>query len=456
MKTLRQYLTVLIVTFAVSHITIAQTGSVSLAPSGTQIVTQPVSPSGVRSTLGVNSLNNTYYVNQWCATPGVLDDTCFSKAITDIQANALIGYDGRRMQVLIVSPGVYTFNHTVMIPTGINISIKGEYQAGIWGSVISPGTSQMVLFLVQADNVEIQHLSFLNAISKFTGVTAIQMGTTTLQPTTDSHINWCWFNSVQEAIHIVNGSGYDLSHNTFDSGTTYGIYSNAAAGDISATDIIATDLRGFSQTSTINITGPSARSPNFEGYTFSGIFDHSVQDSAPIYLNGVIAANISGTFNNNNYNDIQILNSHAVVISNFQVFEPGQTSIYVSGSQGVQISNGVFFDSNTLTPGTPMISVNNSGNTTVNDLTSLNEGVANASVGLYVDPTSNASAIYGNNFHAQTGAAYDVLDTTAAFTVMGNLNATQITAANGFTGSKTIGACTLTISGGIITNVSGC
>jgi hypothetical protein len=128
--------------------------NVLLSPSASQVVNQPVA-SGARSTLGVNSFNNTYYVNQWCSTSGTLDDTCFSNAIADVVTHAVTGYSGRRMQILRVSPGVYTFNHTVVVPLGINISITGEYQAGVWGSVISSGSTPVDFFHVEADNIEI-------------------------------------------------------------------------------------------------------------------------------------------------------------------------------------------------------------------------------------------------------------------------------------------------------------
>jgi hypothetical protein len=447
MKKLVKLAVLAIVSFSLSNTALAQTGYVSTAPSASQTVTQPVA-SGVRTTLGVNSLSNTYYVNQWCSTPGVLDDTCFSNAIADIYANALTGQDGRRMQVLIVSPGVYKFTNTVTVPLGVNISIKGEYQAGIWGSVISPGSASPVdFFHVVADNIEFQHLAFVSG----SGITAITLGTST-QATYDTHINWCWF----AAIHIVNGGGYDLSHNTFDSGTNYGILSNATLGDISASDIIATDLRGYGQISTVAIVATGKQGPSYQGYIFSGIFDHSVGNAAPIALANVIGAKISGIFNNNHYNDVNINGCYGVIFSDFHVYNPGQTSIFVNNSNGVQITNGVIYNSNTVTAGTPMISVTTSGNTTVSNITSLNAGITQASVGLYVDASTGGSTIYGNNFNAQTGSAYNVLDGTAGLNVQGTVNATHITASNGYSGTKTMGSCTLTIAGGIITNVSGC
>lgn len=428
----------------------AQGGFVSLTPSASQTVTQPVTSSGTRSTLGVNSFNNTYYVNQWCTNPGVLDDTCFSNAIADIQSHALTGYAGRRMQILKVSPGVYTFNNTVTIPIGINISITGEYQAGTWGSVISAGSNPVDFFHVAADNIEIKHLAFYGG----SGIAAITLGTTT-QATFDTHINWCWFLGQNAAIHIVNGGGYDLSHNTFDSGTNYGIVSNANQGDISANDIIATDLRGYGQIQTIAIVSTS-QGPNYQGYIFSGIFDHSVQNAGVIGLTGVVNATISGIFNDNNWNDVSVIGSSGVVISNFAVYNPGQTSIFVNTSNAVIISNGLIYNANTRFGGTPIISITSSGSPTVNNITTMNNGSVHSSAGLYIDSATSASTVYGNNFGGTPGVQYDVNDPTASFNVVGSLNASKIAAGNGFTGSKTIGSCTLTITAGIITGVSGC
>jgi hypothetical protein len=100
--------------------------------------------------------------------------------------------------------------------------------------------------------------------------------------------------------------------------------------------------------------------------------------------------------------------------------------------------------------------VNGSTNTTVNSIISVAAGQAYANVGLYVDAASSKSTIYGNNLNAQSGAPYNVLDTTAAFNVQGQISASSVVAANGFTGTKTAGACHLTIVSGIVTNITGC
>src|SRR5882757_10015474 len=80
---------------------------------------------------------STLYADEWCTTPGTLDDTCFSNAIAAIQANSITGSIGsRHMGIILVRPGIYTFNHTVTIPaptstSGVNISIKGEYETSV-------------------------------------------------------------------------------------------------------------------------------------------------------------------------------------------------------------------------------------------------------------------------------------------------------------------------------------
>jgi hypothetical protein len=254
---------------------------------------------------------------------------------------------------------------------------------------------------------------------------------------------------------MVNGGGYDLSHNTFDNGTNYGIVSNATLGDISANDIIATDLRGYGQIQTIAIVANS-QGPSYEGYIFSGIFDHSVQDAGAISLTSVINATISGIFNNNNWNDIYVVGSSGVVISNFAVYDPGQTSIYIRTSNAVTISNGLIYNANTLTSGTPIVSITGSGSPTVNNVTTMNDGSVNSSAALYIDSATTGSTVYGNNFNGTPGVKYNVQDSTAAFNVQGAVVASSVSAANGFTGSKLIGSCTLTITAGIITGVSGC
>jgi hypothetical protein len=83
MAILSHHLTRSVSLFLLSQVCFAQT--VQLNPTASQTITQPVVGT-TRSTLGVNSINNTYYVNQWCSTTGVLDDTCFTNAIHDIVA----------------------------------------------------------------------------------------------------------------------------------------------------------------------------------------------------------------------------------------------------------------------------------------------------------------------------------------------------------------------------------
>ncbi|WP_144312313.1 hypothetical protein [Terriglobus saanensis] len=329
----------------------------------------------------------------------------------------------------------------------MNIAIHGA-QTGVYGSRISGGSND---FIVRADDVDIKNLAFVGNKSN----TAITLGVPEFA-IFDTHINNCWFAGVGVGIRLVNAGGLDLSHNTFDSGTSYGIYSNQSEGDVMANYVIADDLRGFQQISTVSITGPSPGTANYQGYTFSGIFDNSVQSSASISLTRIIGAKISGIFTQNHYQDISISGSSAVVISNFHVYNPGQTSIFINQSNGVNTSNGVIFNSGTLEGGTPSISVVGSANTTVAGITSVNGGSAHASYGLSIDSASGASRIYGNNFNAQTVDTYNVQDPTALFEIKGALSATSVVAGNGYSGTATVGGCSIKIVSGIVVSTFGC
>lgn len=358
-------------------------------------------------------LNNVHYANEWCTTPGTLDDTCFTNAIADITANGPLGFANRRMGVILVPPGIYTFQHTVVLPLGDNLSIIGTAQDGVWGSVIQSQTTPIDLFQVNSDNTEIKELVFWG------GRNAINLGSPS-QGLFDTHINWNWFILNAIAIHIANGSGLDLSHNTCDSGNAYCIASSAAAGDIQALAIVASDLRCYGQQYAISILGDGTGS--FGSDYFSGIFDHDIASEA-VDLENVANITVEGNFNNNQGKDAYVFNSKAVTLGSLQVENTGSTSVFILNSTDTHLTNSNFLNSALgVTPGTvPMISVQGSTGTLVqgNSSTVLAPGTGSASYGLMVDGTSVGTRILSNSFNAQTVAPYNVLDTTANVDILG-------------------------------------
>ncbi len=371
-------------------------------------------------------LNNVHYANQWCTTPGTLDDTCFSNAIADIVANGPVDTIlVHHMGTIVVPPGVYTFSHEVTLPYGTNIAIHGTEQSGVLGSIIQAGTALTGgAFDVVADNVEMDHLVFINTGA--TSMPAILLaGRDTTQPhgVFDAHINWNWFAWNNNAIHVANGGGLDLSHNTFDSGTAYGISSDHASGDTAANDILADDLRGYAGTTEVLIYGDNTS--NYQALHFSGIFDNGTGVVA-IDLRNVNNASVSGTFNSNKTNDINLNGDVATSIGPINTYATGSTSIVDTGSTSTHIFSCNFVNPNATDASNthPTISITNDTGVIVSGCSSsIYGGTALASYGLSLGTGNVQADLYGNNFQAQVTAPYQLLS-GAFFPVEGILIAT--------------------------------
>jgi hypothetical protein len=354
------------------------------------------------------NLNGFLYVNQWCTTPGTLDDTCFSNAIANVVAHGPVGNSSRKMGELVVSPGVYTFNNTVTVPLGINISIQGA-QDSLWGSVIKAGSSHPNLFTVLADSVTIQNITFIGDV----GEDAIVLGSST-NALYDTHINWCWFNSFSRAIHIINGGGLDLSHNTFEY-NTFGIASIYSSGDVRANDIIATDLRGYRNSNgAVNLTGDTTAA-NYGNNQFSGIFDYNGGSGYPqITLYGVTDTQVSGNFNNGYQDDLLVAGvSRNILVGPIVANNSGRNTIAANSVTGLTVANVSAHNTNVTSAAgiTAVVNATNIILLTVTGVTSNGTGLA--AYGIYVDAASTLVDVYGNQLYAQVTAAYDVLSATS-------------------------------------------
>jgi len=423
------------------------------APTVTQTITQPAGTSLVVNSLKADTplFNNIHYANAWCTTPGTLDDSCFNNAIADIVANGPVGAGGHRYGVIKVPPGNYVFANTVTIPAGVDIGIEGEYETSLWGAIITSSTNNQVLFLVTSDSVDIKNLSFQNGANS--GVVGIQLGTATVS-VFDSHINWNWFAGMEGAgIHIVNSSGDDLSHNTFDSNTIYGITSDFTAGDIQANYIRATDLRSFGQRYAVYLVGDSSNLATYSENTFSGLFTNSTATSAAVYLRYNSSSSITGTFSGSNNDDIDILNSTSISIGPFVSTNSGRAVVQVNGSTNINIFSGTI--TNTAIQSTPntisAIVIADSIGTRISGVRSVTStgGVANAQYGLSVNSGSTNTTVYGNSFNSQMAAPYSILDTTAtietkgflSYDHAGSVGVATIAAGSG-SGAVCVGTCT--------------
>lgn len=384
----------------------------------------PIAGGTMTGALNVSANTNTdtldttiYYADQYCTTPGTLDDTCLQNAINAVLANAVTGISigvPRHLGVIRMRPGVYHFNNTVTVPAvasaGVNLSIQGEYQAGIEGVIVTSGSTVPTTYIqVLSDNVDIKNIAFNSGANAV--MNAITLGSSSIG-TYDTHINWCWFDGPQNAIHIINGTGYDLSHNTFDSGGSYGIYSNHAAGDIQAAYLIATDLRGYGNIAAVYIDGDGTT--NFGLSNFSGIFDHSIGSNCAVNVMNALNVNIQGQFIDNQNDDICLVNDVGVNVGPFTSFGAGATVLSLNGTVNTSIFGGSIINTGHVLPGVPTIKVVGSSNTRVHDVTSILNGgaIAYNNYGLSIDSTSTGSYSYANNFAEQTIAPVASLDQT--------------------------------------------
>lgn len=428
--------------------------TLSVTPSADQVVTQASATS-----MTVNKQNGQVYnVRAWCTIPHVLDDTCFRNAINDAFANGFLGYQNHRYAELVVSPETYYFHTPVTIPSGLNIGIHGTVQSGLYGATINTDNSDA--FIVQSDNVDIKNLSFFGTPST-SGVTYVKhqgivLGTSTIS-VFDTHINWCWFFNQSNAIHAVNASGLDLSHTTWDSGTTYGVYSDMTAGDVQLRDVIATSVRGFNEYSVFFVHGDGTDA--YSDIIVDGIFDTTQAGGTALSFNAVRSLKITGDFNANPY-DIALTGVNGASIGPFVGHNNYLQSIVVAHSNDIDIHDGAYVNTGLgLTTSTgALIAVGTSNRVAVHGMHSLSTNgtpTGNVLNGLVIDSASTESSVYDNHFTAQTGAAEAVADVSSylpatSLKVTGSLvNGTglQHTRQTGCTTGTTAGAfCTVDVT----------
>lgn len=367
--------------------------------------------------------NAVYNVHDWCTVPEHLDDTCFSNAIADVVAHGTTGFAKHRYAELRVPPEVYSFTHTVVVPAGINIGIHGMVQTGVFGSTImtglrGPGMPGSVDdFLVLSDSVDFKNLSFVQTSDKKRQ--GIVLGTPTVA-VFDTHVNWCWFAGQSIGIHAVNVSGLDLSHNTFDSGTTYGILSDATQGDVSATAILADDLRGYNNLSSVLIRGDG--SSRFSDITLGGLFDRSNGTEATIALTRVFAARVEAIWVSNSHFDLELNDVSSALIGPFISRDNGYESIRVTSSHDVSITDGSILNAGRSTSKSlAAIDVFASIGTSVHNVssTSAEHQTPALAYGLRIDEQSSGSIVYGNAFADQRVAPEEVLDPSTVLTTHG-------------------------------------
>jgi hypothetical protein len=241
----------------------------------------------------------------------------------------------------------------------------------------------------------------------------------------DTHINWCWFNSFSRGIHVVNGGGLDLSHNTFEF-NTFGISSFYPSGDVRANDIIATDLRAYNNSNgAVSLSGDGT-SANFGNNQFSGIFDYNGVSGYPqITLYGVTDTQVSGNFNNGHQDDLLVGGvSKNILVGPIVANNSGRNTIAANSVTNLTVSNVSAHNTNvTSSTGiTAVVNASNIAELTVSGVTSTADtGKGLATYGIYVDATSTSVDVHGNQPTAQTTAAYNVLSSGGGTIVLNAL-----------------------------------
>jgi hypothetical protein len=422
-------------------------GSVVVSPTLDQTIAQPDGTS-----FTPNRQNGVVYnVREWCATPGVLDDTCFSRAITNIASHGFVGYAGHIYAELVVSPEIYTFAHQVTIPAGINIGIHGTMESGVYGSTVNTDASDA--FLVLSDNVDIQHISFFGTPAAAAKHNGIVLGSSTVE-VFDSHINWNWFINQNYAIRAVNVSGLDISHNTWDSGTSYGFFSDSTAGDVKVQDIIAVGVRGFNEINVFKIHGDGT--DNYSDILIDGIFDNTQAGDTAIDINNVRSVKITGNFNNNPY-DILLTGVNGAVVGPFTGHNNYLESIRVVSSNNVGINNGSYTNVGLGQSASGyLIDVTGSNGTIVHAVSSISTNgtpTGNVLNGLHIDATSTGSDVFANNLKAQTGAAEVNLDASTLTPMSGIKVGASVVNGVGLQHTRQSGCTTATSTGASCTTV---
>jgi hypothetical protein len=389
--------------------TLSNLGGVSLVNTSPQTMAGP---------LNAPILQQVINVQQYCTTPGTLNDSCFTNAIAYVVAHGVSQNPGPRLAYEIhVSVGTYNFANTVTVPYGINISIKGDYQSGVWGSIINVGSMTTPAFLIQADNVDIHYLSFQG--SAVSGSAGIQLGDATHE-TYDSRIENNWFSGPYLGINCFNASGIYITDDTFDAGTPFGIRADHSAGALACQYTVAdSGNRFYAQSTAIYLNGISSTDTTgaFAYNRWGGIFDHDGNVTAPdIELLYVQHNTIRGTFVDNGNNDISLGGGTGNVVGPFTSYHPGQYFLYANSENFLTISNGSINGANYANNASSMgaITLVSTNHVTVSGITEFRFPSATSMInyGLYSDSGSVYTLEYGNQWTDYLTAPTDILNST--------------------------------------------
>ncbi|HWY69561.1 MAG TPA: hypothetical protein VNX88_12905 [Terriglobales bacterium] len=375
--------------------------------------------------------NNKWFADQWCTTPGTLDQSCIQNAINDVLANGPIGSSGRHMGIVVVSPGVYNIASTITVTGGGigNVEIRGSGQVSNWGSVLEPtvGLGSGCVFQVNADAVTIDNL-VITGVNNQGVPDGICLGTSSVE-TFDSHIYWNWYQYMHTAIHGVKYSGGEFAHNTIELGQ-FGI-AGGLAGDVAFTNVLIDDNRIFQNSASGIFIHGDGTAANYghnsvdnnllDFNTNSGVLANTGQIDFASVINYRITNN---TFNSNNaccstsnIDDIKVATSNAGYIGGNNHYNTGRNVLNLNGNAGLTLNGDSSRNCNVNSNGgtTAAVVADNMTNFTVSGITTTADAAKNlCTYSISVGAASSGTKLGLNNVIAQQTAKYSILDTTAS------------------------------------------
>jgi hypothetical protein len=390
----------------------------SYGPNAVQTVAQPAGTS-----FNVNILNGDYQADQFCSTPGTLDDTCIQNAINAITHYGqiqVINSQNFRVGKIYVPRGQYQWRTgaTVTIPAFTQIQIEGWSESN-WGTAfLSDGTASR-MFQVNSNSFGISNIFWKCP----TGLAnAIFLGSSS-NAVFDSHINWNWFQGFAAAITPFNYSGGDFSHNTAEQGSAF-VHSSVLDGATHAADLIIDDLRAYHNANPITIFGDDTA--NFSNIQISnGIFDFNNGGSstnAAIVIQHAIAISIIGTnFNNNTKGDITLGSVAGGGVFSTTHYNSGGSPITFNRTVGLSATGVSIHNCGTnsaLAAPTAGVLVIGSFQTQISAINGIaDSGMALCTNGINVDSRSQDTSIGQTSLAISTGANITNADKSSNFSI---------------------------------------
>ena len=392
---------------------------------------------GYFATPTAKSLNGVRFADQWCTTPGTLDQSCIQNAINDISANGTLMLKGGRAGHIYVPPGEYAISSSVTVPLGTVIDLGGS-RADEWGAHLVSATG-VDLLAVNANTISIHNLAFKGA-----GLASslITLGVTGGQQVGVATIYDNVFDAARTAaIKCLNCDGASIYGNNFTASANFGFYCSVSNTNACSSNRITDNIFYGNLAAAIQMNGNNVgdaglcRDNIITGNTFSTNGSAGSPVGIAIY-NQCSEMTITGNQFNKQYgDDIYLSAAKNITISGNSTNRTGKGFINSVGSSGIVVDGNIGSSSNYARNGETTAFISFSAATCANNSITNNtlnawSGQALATYGLLVTVDCTATTIAGNNLTGAT-AAYSIADTTAAFVTKGLVSADRVTIGGG-------------------------